>query len=286
LKPRAPVTSLILGLALLGAPPSFSAETPIDATAAYREAFGPPPKSEAPNCRAAVVFLPGVGASGDPARLGPLPLFSLDPEKTAWEAARVLVEGYPTRVRFFEPPRVFGADAKLSGLEVRDSVAIVTVTGGPAVKPHPLAVQALAHTLAQFPGISSAVLRVAGQAPGPPHPPDPSLLESPPRPRLLDVVSSVHPGEEPTEIDVLFDRPVTVDSFTLRLENGTGLPGKTYTSMFDMAVVFRPEDPKVLREGLPLEVSWRVEDRTGRKGGGAKEVALRVYRQAVGDRQQ
>jgi len=268
-----------LGMALLAlATLSPAAEAPAEATGAYREAFGPPPQVEAGRCTAAVVFLPGAGASGNPERLGPLPLFSVDPNRVAEQAARVVVEGYPTPVRYFEPPRAFPKGAKFSELAIQERIATVTVTLPKADAPPPMATQALAHTLAQFEGMEAVSVAVTGGTTSGPTRPDPSLRESPPPPRLLDVVSSVHPGEDPEEIDVLFDRPLEVESFSLRLEDGTSIPGRTYTSMFDMAVVYRPQDPKVLREGLPLAIRWSVADRTGRTAEGEKAVELRIYR--------
>jgi len=268
-----------IGIALVAlVTAGWTAELPAEATGAYRAAFGPPPKVEAGRCTAAVAFLPGAGASGSPQRLGPLPLFSVDPDKVTSQAARVVVEGYPTPVRYFEPPRAFPAGSKLLGVEVRDRTAAVRVSVPSTASTDPRAAQALAHTLTQFKGIDAVSLTVAGGATSGPVHPDPSLREPPPPPRLLDVVSSVHPGEEPEEIDVLFDRPLEVKSFSLRLADGTGVPGRTYTSMFDMAVVFRPEDPKVLREGLALALRWTVGDRTGRTAEGEKDVELRIYR--------
>lgn len=266
----------LLGIALAGG--GWAAETPTQATSAYREAFGPPPQVEGGRCSAAVVFLPGAGASGSPERLGPLPLFSVDPDKVAEQAARVVVEGYPTTVRYFEPPRAFPEGAKFSGLKIQDRIATVAVALPKRGEAPPMATQALANTLAQFEGVDAVSLAVTGGATSGPAPPDSSLREPPPPPRLLDVVVSVHPEEEPEEIDVLFDRPLEVKSFSLRLGDGTGIPGRTYTSMFDMAVVYRPEDPEVLREGLPLAVRWSVADRTGRAAEGEMTVGLRIYR--------
>jgi len=156
------------------------------------------------------------------------------------------------------------------------------VSPGTPGKVDPLAVQALALTLTQFSGIRSVALAMPGHTATPAPIPDRALLEPPPPPRLLDVVSSVHPGEEPEEVDVLFDRPIRVASFFLRLVGGRELPGKTYTSMFDMAIVLRPKEPEILREGLPLELAWRVEDRNGRTADGARDVSLRLYRRTSG----
>lgn len=276
--PRVTHLIRVLGMALMvPAACAAAAEVPAQATGAYREAFGPAPAVEGARCTAAVVFLPGAGASGKADRLGPLPLFSVDPEQVVRQAARVVVEGYPTPVRYFEPARAFPEGSRLVGVEVRDRAAAVTVALPDSVPDSPMGAQALAHTLTQFDGIDAVSLAAGGRAPSAAVRPDPSLREPPPPPRFLDAVSSVHPGEEPTEIDVLFDRPLEVKEFSLRLGDGTGVPGRTYTSMFDMAVVYRPDDPKVIREGLPLALHWSVADRTGRTAAGEKAVALRIY---------
>lgn len=256
---------------------AFGAEAPVPATRAYREAYGPPPKTEAGQCIAAVVFLTGVGVSGRSDRLAPLPIFSVRPDTVIEEAARVVVEGFPVSARDFEPPRLFPAESKLLGVEVEAGVANVRVANSLPDADHPLATQALSHTLSQFDGIDSIRLTVEGSPQGDPESPDLRLLEPPPPPRLVDVMASVHPGEKPKEVDVLFDRPIEVASFSIRLADGTGLPGKTYTSMFDMAVVHRPVDSEVLREGLPLEIHWTVRDKTGRTATGTRDIPLRVY---------
>lgn len=252
-------------------------EAPIEATALYRQAFGPPPKAEGEKCLAAVVFLPGVGFSGAPDKLSPVPLFSLSPGKVIEEAARVLVEGHPTQVRDLKLPRLFPEGSKLSGVRVADKAAVVRVTLAGPGSSHPLAVQALAHTLAQFEGIGSVTLEMEGRPPLGPEAPKAALAEGPPPPRLLDVISSIHKGEQPSEIDVLFDRPV--DVVTVSISDGAGkpFPGKTYTSMFDMAVVFHPDDPKRIRESLPLDVRWSVRDKLGRKAEGMRAIPLRIY---------
>ncbi|MHB8765938.1 MAG: hypothetical protein ACYDA8_16605 [Deferrisomatales bacterium] len=269
---------LLLLLALLAPPLARAAESGARATPAYREAYGAPPALEPGlTCLAAVVYLPGIGVSGGAAKLSALPLFSVNPDRVAHEAARVLVQGHPVAVRLFAVPRLFPADSRLDGLDLANGIATVRVTPG-AGATHPLAGAALAATLGQFEGIRGARLALAGGPPADLAPPAKAAFEPPPPPRLLDVVSSVHPGEEPEEVNALFDRPLDVTAFSLRLADGGALPGKTYTSMFDMAVVVRPDDPRLLREGLPLRLSWKVKDRVGREAAGERAVELRIYR--------
>ena len=152
------------------------------------------------------------------------------------------------------------------------------VSPGASGRVNPLAVQALALTLTQFSGIRSMTLTMPG---APRH-----RLRSQTGlcwdPRCHPASSTVHPGKKAEEMDVLFDRPVRAASFSLRLASNKELPGKTYTSMFDMTIVLRPREPGVLREGLPLDLTWRVEDRIGRTAEGAKTVSLRLYRSASG----
>jgi hypothetical protein len=252
-------------------------EAPIEATALYRQAFGPPPKAEGGKCLAAVVFLPGVGSSGAPDKLSPVPLFSLSPGNVIEEAARVLVEGHPTQVRDLRLPRLFPEGSKLSGVRVAGKAAVVRVVPVGPGPFHPLALQALAHTLAQFEGVGSVTVQMERRAPLGPEAPKAAVVEAPPPPRLLDVVSPIHKGEAPSEIDVLFDRPVDIVTVSISAGEGKPFPGKTYASMFDMAVVFRPDDPKGIRESLPVDVRWSVRDKLGRSAEGMRAMPLRIY---------
>lgn len=265
-----------LALAWAAAEASADAE-PVQATQAYREAYGPPPVSDAQGGLAAGTYHPGVGASGRADRLSPLPLFSVTPDKVTEEAARILVEGHPTSARFFNVPRVFPEGSKLLGLESADGVATVRVRQGRQGERNSLAPQALAHTLTQFDGVHAVALQVDGEGLSDPVKPRPDILDTPAPPRLLDVVAAVHEGEDPEQIAVLFDRPVEVALCSIRLADGKDLPGNLYTSMFDMAAILRPEDPKVIREGLPMLVKWSVRDKTGRLSKGEISTELRIY---------
>ncbi|WP_025322439.1 GerMN domain-containing protein [Deferrisoma camini] len=265
-------------LALFLAGPAAGAGTQVSATPAYRAAFGAPPASQGVDCRAAVVYLPGLGASGSGDRLAPIPLFSVTPGKIVEEAARVLVAGHPEQVRLLPLPRLFPEGTALKGVEVEEGVAVVRIALGTAGQPHPLASQALAHTLTQFEGITGVRLRLGDDPPAPVVRPDPAAVEPPAAPRLLDVLTAVQEGEPPAEIDVLFDRPVEVIETRLERPDGTPIPGKLYTSMFDMAAVLRPEDPGAIREGMALRVTWAVRDRKGRESRGSRTISLRWYR--------
>jgi hypothetical protein len=271
------IAAFVCSLASL--PSALAAEKPVKATPAYREAFGTPPATEAQDCLAAVVFLPGVGVSGFMSKLSPLPLFLLNPRKAPEEAARVVVEGYPAKPREMEFLRLFPEDARLVEVVRAGKVVTVRVKSAGTGPVNPLAVQALAHTLAQFGSIQSLELMVNGRAVSKPEAPRPAVVEPPPPPRLLDVITPVHEGGEPEEIDVLFDRPIAIGSFELTLGDGSPLPSKIYQSMFDTAVVLRPEDRGVIREGMPLAVKWKVTDKKGRTAEGSRSIGLRLYRQ-------
>ncbi len=242
------IVMLLAAVHPAGAP---AAKTPIPATQAYREAFGAPPTTEGAACRAAVVFLPGMGRSGRTDRLGPVPLISVSPDRIVHQAARIVVEGYPESPRFLEVRPAFPPGTRLLGLDVEAGTARVRVALG-AGESHPLALQALALTLTQFEGISTVTLAAEGAEPTPATGPRTDLAEPPGSPRLIDVLSTRTPEEAPTEIDVLFDRPVEVLEARLFRADGAEIPGRWYTSMFDMAAVLRPEDPSVIREGLAL----------------------------------
>jgi hypothetical protein len=267
------LAALLLGLFV--APPATGAPKEVEATAAYREWFGPPPRTDAGQCWAAVAYFPGIGASGSAEKLSALPLFVLEPERIAEKAVRVVVEGYPTKVREFQVPRVFPEGAKLRGLEWDKRTVRVTIAGG-TTTPHPLAYQALAWTLAQF-GSPSVVVQVEGMPPQGPLQPSSALVEPPPPARLLDVLAPVHPGEKPVEINVLFDRPLTITHFRIQSASGAALPGTAYVSMFDMAVVFKPEDPSAIVPEAPLSISWTVRDKKGTNAAGSRTLPLRLH---------
>lgn len=273
-------TPLLLALLAPAGPAlvAVAAQEPAPATPAYRAAFGQAPSTEAPEqCLAAVVFLPGAGASGRADRLSALPLFLLDPERVLEHTATVLVEGHGAPQRFFEPPRAFPPGSRLLGVERDGGAAVLRVALEAGAVPGPLAAQAAAHTLAQFPGIGAVRIAVEGGDPDAEVRPDPALLEQPGPPRLLDVAAPYHEGETPRDVHVLFDRPVEVISLRLRHADGTALPGQLYQHAFAMSVVLRPAPPASLREGLPLVLSWSVVDFLGRQSQGERAVDLRLH---------
>jgi hypothetical protein len=104
--------------------------------------------------------------------------------------------------------------------------------------------------------------------------PDPEAVMPPGLPRVLTVAGVWEEAvANPEEVSVFFDRPVGVEEVRVSVD-GRRLEGDYFTSVFDMAVVIRPQQPEKLREGLPVAVAWRVVDRLGRKGEGEKTFPL------------
>jgi hypothetical protein len=136
----------------------------------------------------------------------------------------------------------------------------------------------LGHTLAQFEGVDRVQV-VAGGTLLPQQAergfcPDTEAVMPPSEPRALTVAGVwEEAAANPEEVSVFFDRPVRVEDIRVSV-NGRRMEGDYFTSVFDMAVVLRPKEPVLLKEGLPVTVAWRVVDRLERKGEGEKTFAL------------
>ena len=78
------------------------------------------------------------------------------------------------------------------------------------------------------------------------------------------------------ELDALFDRPVEIKEFQFLENDGTLLAGEVFHSMFDMAAVLKPKDPRKLAEGTKIRTRYQVVDKKGRSAAGAGSFALQV----------
>lgn len=136
-----------------------------------------------------MTYFPGVGESGDKGKLAPIPLFSTDPENIAKVVARVVVEGYPVTARFFEVPRNFPKGTVLKSYSLDEGEAVVELGNIEGMEVSGLALQALAHSVIQFDYIDSLKVVVGEETLWNRDKPDPSLLDQPVAPRLLDVMA-------------------------------------------------------------------------------------------------
>jgi hypothetical protein len=281
-------TALVLSLAILltmGIGCEQKKETPskaagsVEATQAYRSFFGEPPTVAEGDCFALVGYYPLAAAPG---KITPFPLFMFDREEQLqvvteqllrwgedWDMGGAAVDPFPPGTELLSLTR----NGDLVRVELSESVLSGSDPAGQR-----LILAVLGHTLVQFEGIARVQV-VAGGILLPQQAergfyPDPEAVVPPGEPRALTVAGVWDDAAaNPEEVSVFFDRPVRVEEVRVSVD-GRRLEGEYFTSVFDMAVVIRPKEPASLREGLPVTVAWRIEDRLGRKGEGEKNFAL------------
>lgn len=254
-------------------------EGKVAATAAYEQYFGAAPVPAEGECYAVVGYLP---RKGNPAQATPVPLFLFTRERQEELVIRHLI-GLPADVLPADVDNPFPAGTTLARFSRQGGVAEVVLAFPREVPREPFRIQgiasALGQTLAQF-GIETVRVAAGGKIlPGlPPEGfrPEPGSILEPDRPRLIGVSGTWEKGRhDPEEVLVLFDRPVQVKDIRLSTEGGDPLPGETFQSMFDMAVILRPAKPEAISAGMPVRVAWEVTDRTGRAGRGDQVFPLK-----------
>lgn len=257
------------------APPP--AQGDLKASGAYRTFFGEPPAVAEGECYALVGFHP---LAEQPGKVTPFPLFLFNRDSQMQAVVEHLLqssEGWGMAQGAF--PR--GTEVVALTRE-KDLVRVeLSEEGLSAADParQRLILAVLGHTLAQFDGVRR-VMVVAGGELLPLQAergffPDPAEVVPPGPPRVLSVAATWEKRKKVAEeVSVFFDRPVTVEKVDVSID-GQPLAGEYFRSVFDMAVVIKPSDPKSIREGLPVKVAWQAADRLGRKGGGEQTFALK-----------
>lgn len=254
----------------------------VTASKAYTTYFGEPPKVTGGQCYALAGFYP---RAENPARVTPIPHFLLSEGKRRRQLlVQQLIKGgaIPGLEEVFVNP--FPPGTKLLSLTVNGVTMNVDLSPEVLEQTDPVLqkglLAGLGHTLIQFDPIENLVVTAAGTPlpwmPGSSYEPLRGSVMAPQEPRLLTAVANyAEEAAVPEEILVFFDRPVSVDSFTLAAANGNEVRGEYYTSVFDMAVVLHPEDPDRLMAGDRVVVAWSVTDRLGRKASGQDSLVLR-----------
>ncbi|HKI51688.1 MAG TPA: GerMN domain-containing protein [Geothermobacteraceae bacterium] len=252
----------------------------VRANQAYLDTFGQPPVPDRGECFARVGYYP---LRSSPERLQAVPffLFNIESERP------LLFE------RLVNNPLALPADGPLLN-PFPSGTSMQVATRGELLElqlksPNPASATdlaamaaALTETAGQYPEIKRVRLWLNGALwPGMPAEgfvPEPKRIVEPGPPRLLLVIGSWEADAAgPEEILADFDRPVTVESFSLSDEAGRNLEGEYFTSAFDMAVVLRPAQPEAMREGMPLRASWKVKDKLGRGGSGEGRFMLQRH---------
>jgi Sporulation and spore germination len=278
---------LLVGLVLTVAAcqkESPSAPTPsVKANQAYLTAFGEPPVVAQGSCFARVGYYPLWDA---PDQLHAMPFFLFDVQTELPLLFERLVNN---PAAFPEGGPLFNPFPPGSRVRVGPMTEVLELALNLEQTPDPQRLDtmaaALTETAGQYPDIKRVNLLLNGSPwPGMPADgfrPDPARIVEPGPPQLLLVIGSWEPGAvSPDEILADFDRPVSIESFTLSDEAGNKLEGEYFTSAFDMAVVLHPQNPAAFQAGMQLSAAWRVTDRLGRSGAGEGRFLLQRHEHA------
>lgn len=254
------------------------------ASGAYLENFGEPPLPERDRCYAYVGYLQ---TAEDPGRVRAVPLFvfregdhlqmlleRLVSQEITLPEETGLLNPFPpgSEIRVESPSGgAVALDLSFSGeqpIEALNQQAMAAI---------------LTETAVQMEEIDRVAIRVNG-TPLPITPEDGFFRHDPQgiapagAPLLLQVAGMWEQGAGgPEEILANFDRPVTIDAFTMRDSDGREVEGEYFRSVFDMAVVIHPADPAAFQDRTPLRVEWEVTDRLGRKGRSSGEFLLQRH---------
>jgi len=252
----------------------------IEASGAYLRFFGAPPSVAEGSCFALVGYYP---LAGDPGKVVPFPLFMFNRENRMQVMVEQLLQwgegwdmGGVARNPFPPGTELYSLTREEDLVRVELSPVVLREAGAPEKR---LILAVLGHTLVQFEGVRRVMVVAGGEL----LPfqaergffPDPDAVLPPGEPTVLSVVGVWEEGSrEAQEVSVFFDRPVAVQQIELS-SDGRRLEGEYFRSVFDMAVVVRPQAPGAVREGMPVQVEWIVNDPLGRPGEGKKTFALR-----------
>jgi len=283
-----------IGLAFLGllvlllaagcdkAGPEPAAIGSVKANAAFLEHFGEPPVPDQGTCYARVGYLP---LAGEPARVRAVPLFLFREGDQPSRLLERLVTGdweFAPRSGLLNPFPP-GSTVRITG-QAGDRITIdllLPATDGAAWDPA-IMVAPLVETALQFEEVKSVFITVGGvalaatPADGFRHDPRRIAPAGPPRPIMA--VGNWEEGEnDPEEVLVNFDRPITIQEFRLTDAAGREIRGEYFRTGFDMSVVVHPAVPGELREGMMLKVAWKVGDRLDRTSSGEETFSLKRH---------
>ncbi|WP_291318022.1 GerMN domain-containing protein [Desulfuromonas sp.] len=255
-------------------------EVRVSSSTAYEKHFGSPPTAEKGRCYALVGYLP---TRDEPARVRPFPLFLFTDQNQISLLVERLLEENGSNLDRLGLTNPFPRGTFLKGLH-RDGGAVTLHLGNagdaPQVRLGKGALEALGHSLLQFPGVARVDVHFAGRKAGrfPPSPEGNETLSvlPPEDPLLLGAVGfweSEQRGAE--EVALHFDRPVRVEQLKVEdAETGEVLTGEYFQSIFNMAVIIHPEKPGSIQEGMPLKIYWQVSDGKDRMGTGSEIITL------------
>lgn len=269
----------------------------VSATAAYEKYFGPAPTTDKGTCYAFVIYFP---SAKEPGKVVPFPFFTFDQASIRQVALERLLGGMDVgsyKGEMFQP---FAPGTRILGIAEQNGVVTVNFSKEILVSKADAAVEkalldAVALTLSQFSGTREVRMEIEGKESGSvdgkdvgrflghggleqqPLTPEESAVLPPSPPRILSVTAMKEQGsKEVEEVNVFFDRPVTIKELRITDGGGKSFEGEVYHSVFDMAAVLKPKEPSLFKAGLPVKVRWKVTDKAGRSAEGTGEFSLEV----------
>jgi len=278
----------LIFLAMLTACTQEDSQTPavektgvVTASQAYIDNFGEPPQGKSGRAFARVGYLP---LKEDPERVRPFPLFLFSETDQVQKILDRLVSGELHLPADFDLYNPFPADLEVmttpSG-EPTLTVSLMSQSIWPETDKKAAGLS-LAQTVLQFPKVKKVLVMLNGQPL--PHMPEGGYTDQPEHvaemtPPTLVLIAGMWEQEsnQPEELLVEFDRPITVNTLKLYDESGRSVEGEYFTSIFKMAVVIHPESPAAFKPGMELRVEWDIDDEQGRHGKGTKTLPIQRF---------
>lgn len=248
-------------------------------SAVYLQHFGEPPVPQEGHAYAQVGYLPLADQSG---QVLPIPLFLFTEDQ---QLDRILSQLFSDKMNFSARSQValpFAQGLRLTQLDQAGDTLLVSLTevDGAANVDRSGLERAIAETAVQFEEVSRVRILYDGK-PSSIQPLEgyqhrPETIAAVPLPTLLDIVGIWEAGAALCEeIQINFNRPVAVNSFRLLDASGEQIGGKYFMSMFDMAIIVRPEPPEQITAGMTLNITWDANDQLGRRNSALDTFTLK-----------
>ena len=258
------------------APPQNSGV--VEANQSYQDNFGTPPQGKAGQAFARVGYLPLQKA---PEKLRALPLFLFSEKEQLRQILDRLISGELLQRRESELYDPFPDDLEISVLNPEGPIPklLLTTQQSWSSTDQAAAGRALAETTLQFALMDRVMILLNGtplpQMPVEGYLREPQSLVMVEPPALVLLAGVWEEGSDAlTEILVEFDRPVTVNNFKLYDKTDNVVDGEYFTSIFQMAVVLHPKDPRNYHEAMVLRAEWDVVDYLGRSNRGTDTLPM------------
>lgn len=252
----------------------------VHANSSYQQHFGDPPPVQAGKAYARVIYLP---LKGERMLVRAIPVYLFEEQSQLESILARLTDGklvLPADSPLYVPVPD-GAELAIGSRQNGALTLNLHISAAISLDLQPL-VLSLTETAGQFEDISRVLIEMNGKPldfmPNEGFRPGIEHIDEVGPPDLVMIAGVWEENEpEPEEVMVNFNRPVKINSFSLSIADGRDVAGEYFTSVFQMAVVVRPENPAVLAEGTRLKVAWNVTDALGRTAAGEEILTLQRY---------